>query len=69
MLGLQNDVLMKYYTSMFSNLCFSRAYYFKRSDNFCVSKDFKQCKCVFDFTAGDSFSDIYGEQRFLIVQH
>lgn len=64
MLGLQNDVLMKYYTSMFSNLCFSRAYYFKRSDNFCVSKDFKQCKCVFDFTAGDSFSDIYGEQRF-----
>ena len=64
MLGMRKDVFMDYYTSLFSNLIFSRAYYLKKSNNFWVSKEFKQCKCVFDFTAGDSFSDIYGEQRF-----
>lgn len=29
-------------------------------------KNFKNCDCIFDFTAGDSFSDIYGKKRFFI---
>lgn len=32
-----------------------------------VAKVFKNCDYVFDFTAGDSFSDIYGIKRFLKI--
>ncbi len=31
-----------------------------------ITRNIKKCSVVFDFTAGDSFTDIYGEHRFRI---
>ncbi len=37
----------------------------KYKKSFSVINDIKKCRIVFDFTEGDSFSDIYGNKRFL----
>ena len=60
------DEMMNYYTKLYSRLSFSRGYCFAISENLLFSKAVRNCKCVFDFTAGDSFTDIYGEERFYI---
>ena len=31
-----------------------------------IKKEFKEADCIFDFTMGDSFSDIYGKKRFIL---
>ncbi len=37
------------------------------SSNMYLAKRIKECDVIFDFTGGDSFSDIYGLKRFLAV--
>lgn len=56
----------KYYQpkEKYSNLVFSAAYYIKKGKNIIFSKKAKHLLCVFDFTDGDSFTDIYGQKRF-----
>lgn len=42
-------------------------YSFKRMSSIVrMSKEVSSCDLVFDFTEGDSFSDIYGEKRFIL---
>lgn len=40
------------------------AYYKKYKNRFFLFHKLKKCNCVIDFTAGDSFTDIYGKDRF-----
>lgn len=56
----------KYYQpkEKFSNLVFSAAYYTRKGNNIIFSKKARYLLCVFDFTDGDSFTDIYGKKRF-----
>ena len=56
----------KYYQpkEKYSNLVFSATYYIRKEKNIFFSKKAKHLLCVFDFTDGDSFTDIYGQKRF-----
>lgn len=58
--------LKKYYQpkERYSNLVFSAAYYIKKKNRIIFSRKAKELLCVFDFTDGDSFTDIYGQKRF-----
>jgi polysaccharide pyruvyl transferase WcaK-like protein len=57
---------IKYYQpkESYSNLAFSAAYYIRKGNNIIFSKKARHLLCVFDFTDGDSFTDIYGQTRF-----
>ena len=48
----------------YSHLSFTTYFYRNIKDKYIFLNDYKHCSCVFDFTAGDSFTDIYGEERF-----
>lgn len=58
--------LEKYYQpkEKYSNLVFSAAYYINKKNHVVFSRKAKNLLCVFDFTDGDSFTDIYGQKRF-----
>jgi len=54
---IQNDnIIMHYIVIEPKRLAFWKKAY----------KSFKSCECVWDFTGGDSFSDIYGMKRFCL---
>ena len=61
---LSNSLLLPYYKKLFPKLSFLEGKYFSLNSVFIFSPIVKRCNCVFDFTAGDSFTDIYGENRF-----
>lgn len=48
----------------YENLKFTLVPLEKAGFSFMTKIAMKRCKVIFDFTAGDSFSDIYGEERF-----
>lgn len=50
----------------YKNLNIGFCYYKMVCGNYFISPDVKECDVVFDFTAGDSFTDIYGRQRFFV---
>lgn len=58
--------LDKYYIPKiaYDNLIFRPFYYVSKRGKYWFSETVKQCNCIFDFTAGDSFTDIYGRERF-----
>lgn len=49
---------------LYPNLRFRLGCYYIRKGIYHFSQPVKSCNFVFDFTAGDSFTDIYGEPRF-----
>lgn len=50
----------------YSNLNVKKAFYrIDREGRIKIDKCLLDCNCVFDFTAGDSFTDIYGNERFI----
>ncbi|MBW4846030.1 MAG: polysaccharide pyruvyl transferase family protein [Lachnospiraceae bacterium] len=58
--------LEKYYQpkQQYKCLSFVPAFYYRHRSHYLFSKKAKSVVCVFDFTDGDSFSDIYGLKRF-----
>ena len=60
------DACIDYYTNQYSNLSFKKGLYIQRHGHALLSRTVKKCQCVFDFTAGDSFTDIYGKERFYV---
>jgi len=60
-----DDAQLSYYNTAFPSLHFSSVIYFNIRGRIYFSKKITNCCCVFDFTAGDSFTDIYGDTRFL----
>lgn len=48
----------------YSNLEIGFCFYRDLNNKFLMTPNIKKCNIVFDFTAGDSFTDIYGEERF-----
>jgi len=52
----------------YTNLNISYGTYFGKKNHY-ISKNLKTCKIIFDFTGGDSFSDIYGSERFFRNTH
>lgn len=65
LLGIQKDELMDYYSSIYNRVKFKRGFYIKHYKKIYFLQEVKTCNCVFDFTAGDSFTDMYGEERFI----
>ena len=61
----ESDV-MSYYTSLYSNLSFKRVYIIRCWNNLFLMDKSSSYDYVFDFTAGDSFTDIYGKKRFFL---
>lgn len=61
----ESDAL-SYYTSLYSNLSFRRVYIIRCKNNLYLMDKSSSYVCVFDFTAGDSFTDIYGKERFYL---
>lgn len=58
-----DEFLPRYpYENLNIGFCFFKMVYGK----YIVSPGVKECDVVFDFTAGDSFTDIYGRQRFFV---
>ena len=60
----RTDAVISYYSNHYSNLSFGYGYYLYKKERYVLLKSVKQCQCVFDFTAGDSFTDLYGKERF-----
>ena len=60
----RNDVVSEYYSTLYENLEFTRGDVFLARGKKYLLHSVKQCNCVFDFTAGDSFTDLYGQDRF-----
>lgn len=60
----RKDVISEYYSSLYENLEFSTGFVILVGGKRILLHSVKQCSCVFDFTAGDSFTDIYGQERF-----
>lgn len=50
----------KKYSNLEIGFCFYRDF----MNRFLMTPNIKKCDMVFDFTAGDSFTDIYGKERF-----
>lgn len=50
----------------YENLKIGFCFYKMVCGKYMISPDVKECDVVFDFTAGDSFTDIYGRQRFFV---
>lgn len=58
-------VMLDYYPKKeYSNLRVRHILYKYISQKYIFINSIKKCDIVFDFTAGDSFTDIYGEKRF-----
>lgn len=58
-------VVASFYPNMeYSNLKISHIFYKYFNRKYIFISDIRKCDVVFDFTAGDSFTDIYGENRF-----
>lgn len=55
---------VSYYKKLYPLLDFSIVYHQHNNFKIRIGKNIKRCNCVFDFTAGDSFTDLYGEDRF-----
>lgn len=60
----RKDIILDYYSGLYQNLEFSTGDILKLQGYKFLMPSIKKCDCVFDFTAGDSFTDIYGEERF-----
>ena len=60
----RKDIISDYYSGLYKNLDF------RTSDVLCIGgrmffvPAMLGCDCIFDFTAGDSFTDLYGKDRF-----
>lgn len=48
----------------FSNINYKYIFYVRNKEKIIFLNNIKECDIVFDFTAGDSFADIYGQERF-----
>ena len=48
----------------YSHLQFDTRFYLYKGGKVIFLNSIKKCQCVFDFTEGDSFTDIYGKERF-----
>jgi len=48
----------------FTNVNSEYIFYKRIGNRFFFEPGLKDCDCIFDFTYGDSFTDIYGEERF-----
>jgi len=59
--------IMKNYlpSTNLSNIKCSCIFYKRIGKKIIFEQTIKKCDCVFDFTYGDSFTDIYGEDRFI----
>lgn len=60
----RKDIISDYYSGLYQNLEFSTGDVLKLKGQRFLMSSVKKCDLVFDFTAGDSFTDIYGEERF-----
>lgn len=60
----RRNLILEYYSKLYHNLEFITSDVLKLHDQRLLMSTVKRCDCVFDFTAGDSFTDIYGEERF-----
>ena len=60
----RKDIISNYYSGLYQNLEFNTGDVLKLQGVRFLMPSVKKCNCVFDFTAGDSFTDIYGEERF-----
>lgn len=60
----RKDIISDYYSELYQNLEFSTGDVLKLQGHRFLMPSVKKCDLVFDFTAGDSFTDIYGEERF-----
>ena len=58
------DIVSDYYSGLYQNLEFNTGDVLKLQGCRFLMPSVKKCDLVFDFTAGDSFTDIYGEERF-----
>lgn len=60
-----NQVKRLYYPEIpYSNVSFDVLFYIYKNKRIKFLNSIKQCNYVFDYTAGDSFTDIYGLNRF-----
>lgn len=48
----------------YPHLQFNTCFFLNKSGKVVFLNNVKKCKCVFDYTDGDSFTDIYGQERF-----
>lgn len=60
----RRDDVAEYYSGIYDNLIFSTGYVLLFKGKKYLLPTAKSCSCVFDFTAGDSFTDLYGKDRF-----
>ena len=60
----RRDIISDYYSGLYQNIEFTTGDVLKLQGGRCLMPSVKSCDMVFDFTAGDSFTDIYGEERF-----
>ena len=61
---LRKDLISNYYSGLYQNLEFSTADVLLLMGHRFFMPAVYNCDCIFDFTAGDSFTDLYGEDRF-----
>lgn len=60
----RKDIISEYYSGLYQNLDFCTGDAVKIGKCRFLMPAVTNCDCVFDFTAGDSFTDIYGKDRF-----
>ena len=60
----RKDIISDYYSGLYQNIEFSTGDVLKLQGCRFLMSSVKKCDFVFDFTAGDSFTDIYGKERF-----
>lgn len=60
----RNDSIPEYYSSLYDHLEFNTSVAFFFMGKWLLFPSMKCCSCIFDFTAGDSFTDLYGLDRF-----
>jgi len=60
----RKDAMLKYYMGLYDHLEFNTGDVLFWGGKRILFPSVKQCSCVFDFTAGDSFTDLYGQDRF-----
>ena len=60
-----NTLKQQYYPQKaYPHLQFATCFILNKGGKTVFLNSIKKCKCVFDFTDGDSFTDIYGKERF-----
>jgi polysaccharide pyruvyl transferase WcaK-like protein len=60
----RKDIIANYYSELYQNLEFCKGDVLKLMGRRLLMPTVTKCNFIFDFTAGDSFTDIYGEDRF-----